>query len=483
MTKSTFRPSDILLPYQQRWLKDKSMRKLARKSRQVGFSWTQALEDTLDAAEGKWNICVTTKDKLLGKQYIDDCRDWLKKLKILANLSEMIDQDTLYRLEFKSGKKIEVVSSNPGAVVGRREKIVIDEFDKHDHQEALFEAAEPCTTWGFPLIIFSAHYNDKSTFFNELVTKHAHYGFSLHTITFTQAVQEGLLDKILAKVGRIEVGNFKLTYTGRLTTEDERQAYIDAKRRSMRPKMWERAYLCNPEDAGSAFFTYDLLEAAETNHNHFLGIFTDKTLKELEHLLAPHLRTLHTRNNPFYIGIDFGRKVNYTVAWILEVINGIKTSPIVFALQNIDTPTQERILTQLIALPNCRRVGLDYRGMGVGLGDYLQQRFGSFTIEFIEGSLTLNEKMVYALYNALTDKRFTMPAHDLIREDFHSIQKETSPTGKARYIATPNKEDDASHADFFWAAAYANIVSENTAPPLESLWITNPLTFNLQPST
>jgi len=482
----------LLLPYQKRWLADTSMRKLARKSRQIGFSWTQALEDTLDAATGKWNICITTKDKLLAKQYINDCRFWANKLKLLADFGETLDQDTLYRLEFRSGKKIEVVSSNPAAVIGRREKIVIDEFDSHHQQEALFEAAEPCTTWGFPLIIFSAHYNDKSTFFNDLIAKHQHYGFSLHTITFAQAVQEGLLDRILAKTGRVEVGDFVLAYTGKNTTEAEQQAYLDAKRRAVRPVMWERAYMCNPEDAHSAFFTYDLLATAETEHNHFLGIFTNKTLKELEHLLAPHLRALQRRNNPFYLGIDFGRKINYTVAWGVEIVNGIKTSPLVFALQNVDTPTQVYLLSQLIALPNHRRTGIDYRGMGVGLGDYLQARFGTFAIEFIEGSLTLNEKMVYALYNALTDKRFTIPAHEVVREDFHSIRKETSPTGKARYIATPNKEDDASHADFFWAAAYANIVSETTTPPLDTLW-THSLSYsdragvrdtnNRQPST
>jgi phage FluMu gp28-like protein len=114
--------------------------------------------------------------------------------------------------------------------------------------------------------------------------------------------------------------------------------------------------------------------------------------------------------------------------------------------------------------------------MGVGLGDYLQKRFGSFAIEFIEGSQSLNEKMVYALYNAMTDKLFKMPSHDIMREDFHSIQKETSPTGKARYVAAKNKEDDSSHADFFWAAAYANFISET---PSTDLTVAIPNDYNI----
>ena len=41
----------ILLPYQTRWVADKSAVKFIEKSRRVGISWAEAADDTLYASE------------------------------------------------------------------------------------------------------------------------------------------------------------------------------------------------------------------------------------------------------------------------------------------------------------------------------------------------------------------------------------------------------------------------------------------------
>ena len=48
---------DVLLPYQKKWLADKSPVKVIEKSRRIGLTWAQALDDVITAAtsgrEGK----------------------------------------------------------------------------------------------------------------------------------------------------------------------------------------------------------------------------------------------------------------------------------------------------------------------------------------------------------------------------------------------------------------------------------------------
>ena len=41
---------DVLLPYQKKWLEDKAQVKVVEKSRRIGLTWAQALDDVLQAA-------------------------------------------------------------------------------------------------------------------------------------------------------------------------------------------------------------------------------------------------------------------------------------------------------------------------------------------------------------------------------------------------------------------------------------------------
>ena len=49
-------PEKMLLPYQERWRADKSQIKLAEKSRQIGWTWTDALTSMEACVAGLWML-------------------------------------------------------------------------------------------------------------------------------------------------------------------------------------------------------------------------------------------------------------------------------------------------------------------------------------------------------------------------------------------------------------------------------------------
>jgi phage FluMu gp28-like protein len=436
--KTTTNLQKLFFPYQRKWIRDKSLRKLADKSRQVGFSWTEAFTSTVELANGDWDVFITTRDEELAKQFVEDCRKWAKMIGAVAELdTDLVEKDVISRLKFSSGKSISVISSSPTAVIGRRGKIIIDEFGDHKDQKKLFESAEPCTTWGFPLVIYSAHYHGKGTFFAELVRKHEEYGFSYHRVTFEQAVAEGLLDRILEKAGRVEVGGFRMGYEGRKTTKDEHRAYCDAKRKSVGNKIYEQAYMCVPSDEDGQFITLALYEPCERS-----GILLD-------------YRQLLDCKGDLYAGFDFARYAHLSVIWVVERLGLQLITRHVLTMEKKPTPYQNQRLDELMSIPNLRRVCIDRTGPGIGVTDYAIDKHGSFRVEGVNFTAPVKETLSHRGKQFLEERSLVVPDNPVYRADFMSLQKTVTAAGNIRIDSTENEENPASHADHFWACMLA----------------------------
>ena len=83
-TATTLTPK-IFLPYQIKWLKDKSQIKIWRKSRRIGATYVQAFEDVIDALtlkiRGKvCDVWFSSADITAAKEYIMYCEYWAKLL-------------------------------------------------------------------------------------------------------------------------------------------------------------------------------------------------------------------------------------------------------------------------------------------------------------------------------------------------------------------------------------------------------------------
>jgi phage FluMu gp28-like protein len=158
------------------------------------------------------------------------------------------------------------------------------------------------------------------------------------------------------------------------------------------------------------------------------------------------------------MGIDFGRRHDLTVAWTLRQVGDIQQSVEVLEMERTATPEQvERLRPRL---RRARRVCLDYTGPGIGLGDFLAKEFGLWDparhkfgkIELCTFSNTLKLEIFSKLRMTFEKRGVRVPVSRVIREDLHSLNRVSSPTGQLTYRA-PHSAD--GHADRCTALALA----------------------------
>jgi phage FluMu gp28-like protein len=130
----------------------------------------------------------------------------------------------------------------------------------------------------------------------------------------------------------------------------------------------------------------------------------------------------------------------------------------VLVLEKTPSDQQEEILRQRIR--QCDRVCFDYTGPGVGLGDYLVKEFRAYEpekhnfgkIELCHFSNTLKVDIFSKLRMAFEKRNVRVPQSRAIREDLHSMNRVSTPTGQITYRA-PHSPD--GHADRCTALALA----------------------------
>src|ERR1700693_3776019 len=202
--------ADVLLPYQVRWLADESRVKVAEKSRRIGLTWTEAAASALTASASKgldtWYLGYN-RDMAL--EFVETAAAWARQFNKAAREIEEIAIDDerrdilAYRIRFSSGHKIVALSSRPSNLRGQHGRAVIDEAAFHDDLKGLLKAALAFTMWGGCVRVMSTH-NGANSAFNELVNeiRAGRKPYSLHRITFDEAVAEGLYHRICTKLGR-----------------------------------------------------------------------------------------------------------------------------------------------------------------------------------------------------------------------------------------------------------------------------------------
>ncbi len=426
-------PQSYFLPYQWAWLEDNAMLKIWEKSRRCGMTYTQSYEDVRDAAAGKWDVWFSSADESAAREYILYCQKWAELFHETAKafgetaLDDKGKSIQIFSITFKSGKRINALTSSPTKFRSKGGKVVLDEFAFHADAEEMWRAAEPVTTWGFPLRILSTHNGKGSKFYKLLeAVRQGKINGSVHRTNIEDAIQQGLLDKIF----------------GRKTTKAEQQAWIEDKKRRIGIAAFNQEYMAIPIDEVGAFLPYQLIESCQ-QPNTLLAPISN-------HIPAP---TLMKVQNWFYVGMDIARHKNLSVIWVAEKIERRLYTRFVVAMKDTKFAHQYLELKKILAHPKCYRACLDQTGIGEQLTETAQEDFGKFKVEGIRFSLEAKNKMAHQLYRMIEDKEFIIPDSDIIKEDFHSIEKEQTLSNNVRLKTTKNEMHEDSHADFFWAAA------------------------------
>lgn len=425
-------PERIFLPFQRRWIDDHSRLKIMEKSRQIGISWSTAyatVERTAPkgAKNDQW---VSSRDEIQARLFLEDCKRFAGILNTAAmDLGSVILDEkkriSAFVLSFANGKRIHSMSSNPDAQAGKRGGRCLDEFALHPDPRTLYSIAYPGITWGGQIELVSTH-RGSANFFNELVEDVKHRGnpkgFSLHTVTLQDALDQGFL--------------FKLQEN--LPEDDERMimdeaAYFDFIRSGCASEeQFLQEFMCQPADDEGAFLTYDMIAGCEYRPTDIWE--TMATAKEL------------------YIGVDVGRTSDLTVIWALERVTGTHFTRKIITLQNMTFSNQEHVLYELLEIPAVRRCCIDSTGLGMQLAERAQERFGTYRVEAVKFSGPVKEALAYPVRAAFEDKAVRIPKDDKIRADLRGIKKVTTAAGNIRFEADrgPN-----GHSDRFWALALA----------------------------
>ena len=431
----------LLLPYQKRWVNDKSRFKIGVWSRQTGKSLCTAAEAVTDCIldPGTTWICISAGERQ-ALEWLEKAKDWVWAMNAVVD-AECVSRDTpeaLLRqaeIRFPNGSRIQAIPANPSTARGYSANIVLDEFAYHENADAVWSAMFP--SQGNPLantfrarvqaLLKGEDYTKiqremkvrvVSTFagrdnkFYSLWERRAETGYSGHFVDIHQAFREGLGVKI----------------------EQLRAGLDDA-------EIWAQEYECVPADVSSVLLPYELLASCEsTEATTIVG------------------SDFFSGSKPYVMGIDFGRSKNLTVAWTDELMGDVSHCREVIEMRDMPTPDQLAALRPRIS--RARRVCFDYTGGGIGLGDLMVKEFGEYDpqkhrfgkIELCKFTNALKVEVFSKLRMAFEQRKCRIPINRVIREDLHSMQRVTTMSGMVTYRA-PHTDD--GHADRCTAKALA----------------------------
>lgn len=426
----------MFLPYQWKWITDRSNIKLVEKSRQIGFSWATAYDIVREQSKEttKLDAWISSRDEIQARLFLQDCKKFSGLLNIVAGeIGERIykiDEEhsiTAFEMELASNTVIHSMSSNPNAQAGKRGTRVLDEFALHENPQMLYSIALPGITWGGQMAIISTH-RGAHNFFNKLVQE-ARYGgnkkkISLHRVSLQDALDQGFLWTLQQK----------LPQTDSRQDMDEAQYYDFVKSQCADEESFLQEYMCEPADESSVFITSDLFDGVTYS-------LSEEWQKPLE------------KCGELYAGIDIGHKHDRTILWVWEKVGGIYFQRKLLALQDMKFSAQEEQIYPILALPNLRRCCIDATGLGAQFAERAQERFGKYRIEDVFFTNAVKEDIAYKLRAAFEDRNIRIADNAQTRADFRSIKKEVTSSGKIRFDA--ERTEAIGHGDRFWAAGLA----------------------------
>ncbi len=433
-----------LLPYQARWVKDPAPVKVAVKSRRIGLSWTEAYDCVLHAAAGSGSATYTSYSKEMTGGWIGDCQEWAEQL---HGLAVRIDEDLLedgdhqllrYSCEFPSGKRIEALPSVPRALRSRGrpgDVGVIDELAFTKDPDALLQAAMALRVWGGRVRLISTH-NGEHHAFNALIEdiRNGELPYSLHVITFADAVGDGLYRRVLDVQRDAAQAADPGWDPAEFQWSEEREADWVAEIRASYRYPWqaEEELDCIPAPGGGTWI--GLQDYLDCTH---------------EDAARPELYCAA----PCWVGYDVARRKNLAVIAVLEQLGDVLWLRELVVMDNKRFREQREELARILRNYRVVRVAIDQTGMGEAQVEILQDVHGASRVEGVLLTGPTRLDVATALRDVFEDSRIRVGRDRATRDDVRSMRRAPAATGAPRLYA--EEKDTDGHADRFWALALA----------------------------
>ncbi|EHJ46346.1 portal protein [Solidesulfovibrio carbinoliphilus subsp. oakridgensis] len=423
-----------LLPYQDRWNRDKSPVKFCEKSRRIGLSYGDAAESAtlagLKKSDGGMNTFYISYNKEMTETYIKDVAEWAKRLNLAASEFEEVvledeDKDVLaYRVRFASGHAVIALSGKPKNLRSKQGRIVIDEAAFCEDLEELLKAAIALTMWGGSVEVISTHNGETNSFNNYILDIRAgKLPYSLHRVTLDDALAQGLYRRICKVRGMIWSPEAEAEWRASLV-----EFYGDGA---------DEELFCVPSQGSGTYLTRQLIESCMSPDipvlrwsppaPDFVDWPKERRFREMRDWLSAEVLPLLERlprGLASFFGEDFGRTADLSVdVPLIEHPDLTLAAPFVLELRNCPFHQQEQALFFICdRLPRFSGAALDARGNGQYLAEVARQEYGPEIVQEVMLSEAWYREHMPKLKAAFEDKTILLPRDALILEDLRAFK-------------------------------------------------------------
>ena len=399
---------DILYGYQFRFEEDDSNLKIWLAARQIGKSFGVSAEAVKLAAEkARQAVLLVSASQRQSHELLQKCVRWAEALKVAVD-PEIVLRETTEELRLANGSRILSLPASPDTIRGFSGHVFLDEFAFHKDSRRIWAAVFPIVTRGFKLRITSTPNGKQNMFYQLWSNRDPHW--SRHLTTIHQAIDDGLqvdLDELKAGVPDQET--------------------------------WAQEYECKFIDEATAFLPYDLISTCEADKAGRPGL---------------------TGMGPCYVGMDIGRRKDFTVIWVLEKVGDVYWTREVSVMKRASFRAQDDELDRIVRDYHPVRVCMDQTGLGEKMVEDAQNRYGRSRVEGVLFSGPVKHDLALGLRRVFEDRQIRVPIDRDLREDLHSIKKMVTAAGNVRYDAERTGD---GHGDRFWAAALAMHATDEVA--------------------
>lgn len=421
----------MLLPYQVKWILDESPFKVIEKSRQVGLSWADAGWSVIEAARknGK-KIWYAAQSKDVARQYIEDVAYWAKILCVYAeDEGEILIEDaegdiTGFRAKFASGNTITALSSAPTEWRSKRGHAKIDESGHLKSLKETMKAAKALRIWGGTISVIGTH-NGVESEFNELINdiRAGVFPYSLHRITFSEAVEQGLYRKVCEKENIV-------------WSAEKENDWVRTVRAEYGPDAAEELDVI-PAQGGGTPFPRAIVEQCM---DALLPVVCLQRAKEFS-MLSPLAREVDiddwcndqlgsilgalNKNRRSFIGVDFARSGALSIFWLFQECDSPPPrviAPMIVELANIPHEQQRQVLWYIAdRVPRLSHLAMDAGGNGSYLAEVTAQRYGAKVSQIMLSESWYRDNMP-RYQAAYQDRQLSIPFSMDIIDDHRALK-------------------------------------------------------------
>lgn len=456
----------LLLPYQQRWVRDDSQVKAIVKSRRIGISWAEAAGAVgLAATTAGQSVWYVSYNELQAQQFIEDCGWWAKRINKLATPfkhEEVYKRDEdkstrVFGIEFASGHRITALSSNPSNLRGKQGVVVIDEAAFIPNLPELLKAAIALTIWGGSIHIISTYNGTTEPFYKLIQEIQAGVkDYSLHgPVTFDDAIEEGLYQRICQMNGGNWTPEGEKIWRDRVVSDYGDDA--------------DEELFCIPRAPSVDYFPPLLVESCMNDNYALLSYECDdsfnmksdnyrltETRLWLQQIVQPRLKALD-ENFKSFVGFDFGRHADLSVICpIVETPQLTRIAPFAIQMRNVPIRQQEQVLDFVIeGLPRFCHGSFDAGGNGLVMAEFAQQRYGKTTIDQVYLQPKVYGEIGPLLKSAMEERTIVLPKHADILADLGAVKLEKGFPKVPDRLRYKGSDGKPRHGDAFVAIALA----------------------------